>query len=442
MERRSRAQGRLLPTWLRGLALGLVVVNLLLAAYVVWRSAVLTPYYDDIDWIERWRNFRGDWLAYLFQPVNLHRAPMIFGLVAFDIEVLGGTNWPLIASGAAALAALAWMLAQEAGKAAPPPLALPAVALTAMLALMGSNLLDAATPICVNYIHGVSFAVLAMVLADGGPDHGLSWRRMAALAAAMAAALGDAAALAVWPVLGLSALRRRDWPWLAAVVAAGAAFIGAYAWGQGENARISASGALAGPLSALRLTLNFLPLPWTRANVQLAWIAGLAIGLLGVAAVALRGGCNASRSERIAANFILFSLGVALMAGIGRTSGDPLNVPLRYGVLLAPLHAGFLILVLPFAGELWRANRRAAQALCAAVLALATVQNLILADAAIRTNDKVRTIVADFRAGLRTEATPLFIHPHLDKAERAYAEMARDGIYQRELHLKPDRSAR
>jgi hypothetical protein len=435
----ARAREAAAASWLRRLAAALLGLNILLALYVAWRSAVLTPYYDEIDWLERWRRFQqgGHWIGYLFEPVNLHRAPMLFGLVALDAEVFGASNWTLIASGAAALALMAWLLAREAARAAPPPLGLPAAALAVTLALMGSNVLDAATPICVNYVHGAALAVGAIILAEGGASRGLSWRRLAALLVAALAGLGDGAALALWPVLALGALRRGDRAWLAAVLVAAAAFIAAYGWDQGAAAQVSTSGALRNPLGALRLSLNFLPLPWTRASVELAWVAGAAIAAAGLAAVAMRGGPHASRSERVAAGFILFSLGVAAMAGLGRTGGDPLNVPLRYGVLLAPLHAGFLILALPYAGVLWRANRKASVGFFAALLVLAGAQNLLMADAAIRTSDKVRRIVADFRAGVRTPDMPIFIHPNLAKAERAYAEMAREGRYQHELHLKP-----
>ena len=440
----ARAQGPAAAPWLRRLTFGLLGFYVLLSVYVLWRAALLTPYFDEIDWILRWREFQahGDWGRYLLEPVNLHRLPMIFGLIAFDIAAFGGTNVPLILSGALGLAVMAAMLGREAAKAAPPPLALPAAALAVMVALMGSNVLDAATPICVNYIHGASLAVLAMVLAEGDQRRGMSWRRLGALAAAMAAAFGDAAALAVWPVFAIGAVRRRDWTWLAAVLAAGAAFVGAYAWGQGEATHGSTAGALANPLLAIRLALNLLVLPWTVANIHLASIAGLVIAAVGLAGVALRGGRGASRSERIACSFVLFSLGVAAMAGLGRTTPDALNTPLRYGVLLAPLQTGLLMLALPYVGELWRANRSLVQALCAAVLVLATVQDVLMAVAAVRTNDKIRTVLADYHAGRRTPEMLVFVHPDLAHAERVYADMRRDGMFQRELHLKRLREAR
>lgn len=445
MGKTARAQGPALPPWLRRLTLTILALYLALAAYVLWRASVLTPFSDEIDWVQRWSDFQahGDWAQYLLTPVNFHRIPLTFGLLAFDLQTLGGTNLPLIVSGALAVGGMAWLLAREAGKAAPPPLALPAAALAAMLALMAGNVLDAATPICVNYTHGAVFAVLAMVLAEGGEGRGLTLRRIAALAAAMVAGLGDAAALAVWPVFAFSAVRRRDWQWLTAVVAAGAAFLLPYASGQGGDTRTSAAAALADPLGAIRLALNYLMLPWTRLSLGFAWVGGLLVATLGLAAVAHGSSRYASRAERVAASFILFTLGTAAMAALGRSGmPDPLNVPLRYGVLVAPLHVGFLIFALPTAGVLWRANRGAAQALIAGVLLLAAAQNAVMALKVIRASDVVRTAIADFKAGVRTPEMLTFIHPNQAHAERVYAELARAGRFQHELHLKPPTPAR
>lgn len=441
----ASAQGPDLSPWLRRLTLAVLALYLAASAYLLWRAAVLTPYADEIDWIERWRSLQahGDWAVYLLAPVNLHRLPWLFGLIAFDIRALGGTNIPLIVSGALSIVAMGWLLAREAAKAAPAPLALPAATLAAMLTLMAATVLDAATPICVNYTHGAVFAVAAIVLADGGPRDGLSWRRAAALLVAMIAALGDAAALAVWPVLALGAVRRRDWAWLAAVLVTGGVFVGLYASGQGGDAQSSTQGALRDPLGALRLSLNYLTLPWTRLSLGLAWAGGLILALIGLAGVALRGGPQASRAERVACSLILFSLGTAAMVGLGR-SGQPdaLNTPLRYAVFLAPLHVGLLMLALPYAGVVWRANRPLAQALCAAVLALAAAQNAILAVKVIHASDVVRNTLADFRHGRRTPEMLVFVHPDLARAERVFADLRRDNLFQHELHLKPQTPSR
>lgn len=445
MARKARAQASALSPWLQRLTLAVLALYLALSAYVLWRTAVLTPFADELDWIQRWRDLQvdRDWARYLLAPVNLHRLPWLFGLLAWDIQAFRGSNAPLIVSAALSVGAMAWLLGRESERAAPAPLGLPAVALAVMLTLTGATVLDAATPICANYTHGAMLAALALVLVDGGQGDGLSWRRTAALGVAMAAALGDAVALAVWPVLAIGAARRRDWPWLAAVLAAGAVFVGLYAAGQGGDARNSTHVALQDPLGAVRLALNYLTLPWTRLSLGLAWFGGLLVAVVGLTGVALHGGPEASRAERIASNFVLFSLGTAAMAGVGRAGQpDALNVPLRYTVLLAPLQVGLLMLALPHAGVLWRANRGLAQGLFAAILLLVAAQDVIMAAKVIRASDVVRTSLADFQNGRRTPEMLVLVYPDLAHATRAYDGLRQDGLFQHELHLKPQAPSR
>ena len=446
MGKTARAPGPALTPWLRRLVL--IVLGLYLAgsAYVLWRSAVLTPYSDELDWIQRWRDLqvRGDWAAYLFGPHNENRMGWTMASLALDLGVLGGANLGLILSGVLGLLLTTVILAREAARAAPAPLALPGGALAAMLVLMAGNLMDASTPINVTYIHATVFAVIALVLAEGTPRRGVGWGRLGALIAAAASAFGSGVGLAVWPTMAIAALGRRDWAWLALVLVAGAGFVGFYLSGQPPHPDdVGVAAALKDPLGAVRLTLNYLMLPWTRLSLAFAWIGGLVVATLGLAAVAHGASRDASRSQRVAGSLILFSLGTAAMAGLGRSGfPDALNVPLRYGMLLAPLHVGFLMFALPYVGVLWRANRSIAQTLVAAVLLLAAVQNAVMSMKVIRASDVVRTTVADFKAGARRPEMLTFVHPDQAYAERSYAELARDGLFQRELHLKPRPPAR
>jgi hypothetical protein len=332
---RNRAAGQ--APILRRAILAALCLYLALSVFVVWRATVLTPYSDEIDWIARWYAFQAshDWRGYLLAPVNFHRIPLTFGLLALDIQAFGGTNLPLVISGIVGLAIMAAVLATQASAAAPAPMKLPGAVLAAMLTLMAGSLLNAATPICANYIHGATLAVLAIVAAEGAERRDLAWRGPLALLLAIAAGFGDAAALAVWPVLALGAFRRRQWLWLAAVLAAGGGFVAYYMSGQLSGAGASASGALAHPMDAVRLALGFLMLPWSRLFLGLAWVGGLVAGVVAVALVLLRGGWHASAAERTACGLILFTLVTAVMAGLGRSGlEDPANVPLRYAVLV------------------------------------------------------------------------------------------------------------
>jgi hypothetical protein len=425
---------------LRLAVLGALWLYVGLSVFVLWRAAVLTPFSDELDWIARWYGLRQDhdWAAYLLRPHVVHRFPFTFALLDWDIRALHGTNAPLILSGALALAVMTTALAIWAARAAPEALKPHAAVVAAMLALVASNVLDAATPIYVCYLHGAALAVLAIVAAEGAEARALAWRGPLALLLAMAAGFGTAAALAVWPVLALGAVRRRRWAWLAAVLLLGAAYALAYLHRDAGAGGAGVAGALAQPLGAARLALGYLVLPWSRLLLRFAWLGGLAVGAAAVAAVWLRGGRSASAPERVACGLILFTLVTAAMAGLGRAGEtDPANVPLRYAALVTPLHVGLLMLLLPWAGELWRANRRAAEALVAVVVLALTAQDAVFAAKVIRANDWNRELVADFKAGRRAPEMAVTVHPDLAHAQAVYARLARDGLFQHELHLKP-----
>jgi hypothetical protein len=417
--------------------LGLYVA---LSAYLLWRTAVLAPYSDELDWIGRWYGFHADhdWRAYLFTPINFHRIALTFALIAFDVRTFGGTNWPLILSGAVALGLMAWILAGAAGRSAASPLRLPLAALAAMIVLMAGNVLDAATPICVDYVHGAALAVAAIVLAEGAEGPRAALLRPLALLLALAAPFGDAAALAVWPVLAVSALRRRAWAWLAVVGIMGTAVIALYAHGQAHDGGTTALAALKHPADAVRLALAYLLLPWSRLLLAYAWVGGAVVAIVAVAAVVWRGEPRAQPFERTACGLILFTLATAAMAGLGRAGlEDPANVPLRYAVLVAPLQVGLVMLAGPWLDALWRANRSAAQTLAAVVLAAVFLQDVGMAVKVVHASDVNRQLVADFKVGRRTPAMAATIHPDLAHAEAVYARLAHDGLFQRELHLKP-----
>jgi hypothetical protein len=259
----------------------------------------------------------------------------------------------------------------------------------------------------------------------------------------MASALGDAAGLAVWPVLAIAAARRRDWRWLGAVVLVGGAFVAAYASGQGGETQASTAGLLQGPANALKLALSYLVLPWTRLAPRFAWLGGIGVALVCGLALLRRGGPGAPRSERIACALILFSLGTAAMAAVGRAGlEDAAETPLRYAVLMTPLHVGVLMLALPFAARFARVRPIATARLAAAALALLAAQDAVMAVKVVHASDTVRTALADFRAGKRTPEMRVFVHPDLALAERVYAGLAADGLFQHELHLKPAARAR
>lgn len=431
---------------LRQWPFGLVAAAyLLLTLYLLWRTAVLTPFSDEFDWVAHWYRLHADfgWTDYLLAPHNLNRLVWTRLAVALDMAAFGGANWPLIVSGAVALATTAGLLGAQAARAAPPALKLPSGVLAAMLTLSSANVLDVTLPINVTYAHAAVFAVAAIVLAEGAPGSAFGWRGLAALACAAASAFGSGAGLALWPVMAWGALRRGDWRWLAAVLAAGAAFVGLYLSGQGHGAASDAAPAFSDPKSALILAFSYLTLPWTRLALHLAWLGGIGLALGAVALVLAKGGPKAGPAERVACGLILFTLGTAAMVGLGRTGAqDPYNVPLRYTLLVTPLQVGLLMLAAGPAGRLWAERPRLLQALSLAALLGFFAQNAAMAVKIVEASDVIRYTLVDFQAGGRAPRMLTLVYPDLAYAEKMSARFRRDGVFQHELHLKPPTPAR
>lgn len=403
---------------------------LVLSAFVLWRTALLAPYSDMFDWVADYYRYaeRGDLADYLLQPHLQHRLAWTRAALALDIQAFAGGGYLLLALGALCLGALAVLLALEAARAAGRALALPAAAMAAMLALMAGNLLDASVPINTLYVHGLVFVVAALSLAE--TDAPNAWgRRALALGCLALGALGNAAALAAWPVMLIGAARARDGRWFATALIAGGLFTAVYLSGPHAPAPPT-TWSLDRLTQAALYGLGFLGLPWTRAVPALGPAIGAVVALLGLAAVALRGGAGAQRSERLATQFILYSLATAAMAGLARADGaQSSDAPLRYALFLVPLHVGLLMLAAPLAARL-RVRHRAAVdgALAACALALVGHQ-MVMGAAAIRTTDVNRQLLAEFRQGVRTAQMSPTIHPDLAHAAAIDARLRHDGLY-------------
>lgn len=441
----TRAQGDEAAAWLRTGALCVLIAYLGLAFYLVWRTAVLSPFSDEFDWVARWYQLRSDhhWAAYLLEPHNINRLLWTRLAVALDMGALGGTNAPLIVSGVAALSVMAATLGQQAARAAPRPLKLAAGVLAAMLTLMAGNVLDAGVPIYVTYTHAAVFAILAIVLSEGAPKSPFGWPGAAALACAVASAMGSGVGLALWPVLAWGALRRRDWSWLACVLVFGGGFVSLYLHGQSHGAGSATASALRDPTSAIVMALSFVTLPWTRVAVHFAWIGGAVVALTASGLILAKSGPKATPVERVACGFMLFTLAAAAMAGLGRSGlEDPYNVPLRYALLVTPLHVGLLMLAAPYVGVLWRKNARLTQAVCLLALLAVFAQNAVIAVKVVRASDIMRNAIVDFHAGRRTPLILTLVYPDPHRAEAISDRLTRDDLFLYELHLKPPPPAR
>jgi hypothetical protein len=411
----------------------ITVIYVGLFVYFCSATRVLDPYSDLLDLIDFYfRNGQGaDVLSYLLEPHGYyHRIPWLRLQVAADVSLFGGKGLAFVLPAALGLAGVAWLLARQVAESSGDKLKLPATALTLALVLTSANAADVSTPASTSYVQTVVFAVLAMLFATARQD--LSPRAafvagIAALACACGAAFGNAVGLVVWPALAFCGWRagRTERTWFLTVALAGAAFVGLYVSGLTMP---STTGEL--PLSSLTRPLDYfiayLGLPWVRASGVLGRMIGGLLLAAATVAVFKSGGPGATRAERLGLSLVLFSLGTAALAAIGR-SGETavIDIPVRYAMLLAPLHVGLLLLGMPWLRRVWTARPRTVQAAILAGLAALLVQQVFVGMVAARAGARTRDAIARFERGERTPDMTALIHPDLARATAIDAEIRR-----------------
>jgi hypothetical protein len=428
----------MLPAAVR-LAFGAALAAYLaIAAWLVWRTSILEPYSDMFDWLLRWQRLQadGDVWRYLWAPHNFHHLIWTLAVLDVDIGAFGARGELFLAVGVLCLAATAAMLGAAAAAAAGRGLRLVGAGGAVALSAMGCHVLDASAAINTTYVHALVFAVAAILLAES-PGWRPRLRGFAALACAVAAGLGSAAGLAVWPALLLGAWRAGRRGWTVAVVSTGVAFGLIYLIGETTPGAAGAGGGVHAA-DAVLLFVNYLGLPWVRAIPRAGALLGLLILIPSLAAVAFRGSRAAPWTERAAVALIVFSLTTAAMAGAARTGMiAPDLVPMRYSVFLIPLHVGLWLLALPYVRRGWeRRPGPAAAAVAAAAVAMLLHQG-VMAVYAVRTADINLRLIADFRSGLRTPPMLITIYGDRDHAKAMSDELRRDGLYQHELRPDP-----
>jgi hypothetical protein len=385
--------------------LAAVILHLGLFAAAVGRGTVVQPFSDMFDLVSRWLQHRerGGLLAYLLDPHNFHRLAYTRALVALDMGVLHGSGWVFVAVAALCLLAGAALTASQVWRQVSPPLRLPAAAVAAMLVLSTVNALDVVFPIDTPYAEAFVLSLAAMI-ASGDR------RPWVAPLLAMLAAFANAIALVLWPVLIFSAWRTRAGArTLAILFAVGAVFIGLYAWGQTDPPSPPTS-----ILKRLHYALVWLGLPWsTRLGGPLI---GLVLLLVSLRLLATRGGPKASRLEQLSSRLILFSLGGAAMAALGRAGFEP-EVPMRYALFLTPLHLGLFCMALPLL------QRRGTAPVLAALIGLLLLQQAFGAIKLVAVADQIRQALADFAAGRDTPMVKVFVHPDPNRARAVLARM-------------------
>lgn len=406
------------------------------AAWLVWRTAILEPYSDMFDWLERYYRFEadGDLGRYLWAPHNFHHMVATFSVLALDVRAFGGSGYLFLVTGAACWAVIAAMMALLGAQAAGRELRLIGGGGAAALALMGCHALDATADINTTYLYALAPATGAILLWESRWRG--RWPRVVALALAGLAGLGSAAGLAIWPALLVATLRRRAWRWTAAVLVCGIATGLLYLVRERALAPAGSSAGADRLLGGAGLVISYLSLPWGRGVPAWGGLVGalvLALSLASLVAALREGG----RLSRTAAALIVFSLTTAVMAGVARSGLMGNLAPMRYAVFLIPLHVGVWMTVLPALRRLWLAQPKPMERVAIAAAALMIIHQGVMAIYAVRTADENRALVDAFRAGARTPAMLTTIYPDLAKARAIAERLRRDGLYQRELRAAP-----
>ena len=438
-----------------GLIVGVKAVTLLYVGLFLWylgATFIQPPFADMYSVVQHYLSYRDDggWWAYLWAAHNEHRPVFLRLLTAFDIEVFSGVSYPFVVTAAIAHAGTAWLLWRECRSGVADTLGLVLGCLVLMLVLTSVTAVVSAIPIMNNLIHGLAFTVLAIVMfervenAAGAARDVAFWRRAAALLIACLVPFADAVGWAVWPILFWIAWHAgADRKWLWTIVGVGSALLIVYTRGLSLTLPMSdATGqeiALADELARRANYLSvYMGLPWTRAQALYApaRLVGALLFVTATGVVLWRGFLRApsGRLERVAIALMMFSLASGVLAAVGRAHMPAIEgvlVPVRYSVLLIPLHVGLLLVASPVLERFWvRRERSFAVSLCVAgAFAGLLLQQVIAGTAAVSNADRIRATIERFHAGQSDVGMVTIIGEDLEKARRELAVMRRAGVY-------------
>jgi hypothetical protein len=438
-----------------GALAAMAAAYLFLFAYYFAATMIRRPYWDMFSYITDYLDYRrsGEFLRYLWSQYGgtEHRQVWMRLLTAIDIGVFHGVAYPFMVFASACLLSMPLLMGREILRAGlQPMLGLTGAWLALLLVLTTVNVVDCSLPIEGIYPQTAAFAVLSFILFNGsGADRRMAfWQRLAGMAAAAGAGLASAGGLIVWPILVWSAWRSAaGWRWMAGTALAGALFTAAYLHGiafHGSTAAaLQGSNEFYQPQHLVKIidTLaTFLGLPWTRlAAFALAGrVLGLALLMLGVIVIIRRGIMGPRREdgfgrlERISLCLILFSLGTAAAAAIGRVGTEVDGfLPVRYSVLMAPLHLGLLGLALIWLKQRWErlAMRHLVQAAALGLGAMLLIQQVAAGEVAAGRTREIRAAISDLMADRGDPAQVEKIVGRLVVVRPIVEEMRRQQIY-------------
>jgi hypothetical protein len=427
-----------------------------LAAYValfldtVRRGFVRAPFGDAFDFLDvefRAEDLHRSW-KYLWIPHNGHHLVWIRALTALDVRLFHGKSAIFVLAAVVSLiSSLVMIVWQILGGVANRSLAL-ALSCVAILAMLTTlNAIDVSVPVNTVYVLCLPFALGALVYYENGSG-GLGMG-IGVLALATAGAMGNSIGLAAVPVLIVAALRRPGRPQWLLLWAAGPILVALFMLGAGSisvEAPMPAQTPVERGVRIVQYFMGFCGLPWSASSQKMALPGGLdtaahlAGGGLGLVLIALglflaarpaAGDDAAARLDRMCCSFILFSLAAAGMAALGRANASPdLMIPVRYALLMAPLHIGVAVLLLtrsPWASRWSVGTQSAALAL---VMVLAIGHQLAGRYVVLRYCGALEQTLDAFNAGRRSPEMTQYVYPQLERAEQVSAEMKRRGVYQ------------
>ena len=431
----------------------IAVLHLGLFFWYLSATIIQQPFADMYSLVQHYLSYRaeGGWWDYLWAPHNEHRPVFLRLLTAFDIEMFSGVSYPFVVTATVAHMGTAWLLWRECRTGVAGSLGWVLGCVVLMLVLTTVAAVVIAIPIMNNLIHGLALTVLAIVVFDRAEDAGalagqvVYWRRAMALLIACSVPFADAVGWAIWPILFWIAWRagaaRR---WLLTIVGIGLALLIVYLRGLPLTLPVASDAVEQGITLADELVrrasylFTYMGLPWTRAPAFL--VPGRLLGALlfvtAAGAVFWRGFWLApsGRLERIAIALTMFSLATAVLATLGRAHEPEINgvlVPIRYSVLLMPLHVGLLWMASPFLNRLWidRAWSSAVSLGLVGVCALLLLQQVVAGQAAVSNVQRIRATIERFLAGQADADMATVIGEDLEKARRELDAMRRARVY-------------
>ena len=419
----------------------IAALHVSLFAFYMHATVIRVPFWDMLSFVDSYITYNGSghlW-AYFWLPDNEHRSVWSRLLTAIDIRVFDGAGYAFQAASTICLLICPALLWRELRHSAiGRELSFFGGLLLLMLFLTTPIAVTCSVPMNGAYPQVVCFMILALTLLDGQSEIGKRWtiRRLAAFPAAMAAGFANAIGLLVWPLLLWAAWRGRlGWRWIAAIATVAALFAAVYFHGMDSSAPAPTPLVDVHSLAKLaNYVITFMGLPWTRSPLLATpgWLAGAVLLVVGLATGLQHGILRqpADRLQRIAVGLILFSLGAAVMAAVGRASlAADVKVPVRYTILMVPLHAGLICLTLPFLVRHWNTQRRLLQACMLWLAALMLIQQIPAGHAATKESRTISTTVMRFVAGERDETMSHIVYPDLTVAARIFSTIKSHGIY-------------